>query len=126
MQCLKIISDNLYMGELKKPWKIFYKTFGNTKSEEERWIVDVDKQDDIDDKEYLSQIAYVIELCSSGFEKNIITTIPTKSGFHIITHPFNVKEYNDKMDVFSKNEWHDNVDVPEIKKNHISLLYENL
>ena len=126
LQCLKIISDNLYMGELKKPWKIFYKAFGNTKSEEQRWIVDVDKQDDIDDKEYLSQIAYVIESCSSGFEKNVITTIPTKSGFHIITHPFNVKEYNDKMDVFAKNEWHDNVDVPEIKKNHISLLYENL
>ena len=126
LQCLKIISDNMYMGELKKPWKIFYKAFGNTKSEEQRWIVDVDKQDDIDDKEYLSQIACVIESCSSGFEKNVITTIPTKSGFHIITHPFNVKEYNDKMDAFAKNEWHYNVDIPEIKKNHISLLYENL
>ena len=113
------------MGELKKPWKIFYKAFGNTKSEEQRWIVDVDRQDDIDDKEYLSQITYVIESCSSGFDKNVITTIPTKSGFHIITHPFNVKEYNDKMDAFAKNEWHDNVDIPEIKKNHISLLYEN-
>ena len=126
LQCLKIISDNLCMGELKKPWKTFYKAFGSTKADEQRWIVDVDKQDDIDDKEYLSKIAQVIESCDSGFEKNIITTIPTKSGYHIITHPFNVKEYEDKMEALVKNEWHDNVDIPEIKKNHVSLLFENL
>ena len=126
LQCLKIIADNLAMGELKKPWKIFYKAFGTTVAPEQRWVVDIDKQDDIDDKEYINQIIYVIESCQSGHDKNVITIVPTKSGCHLITHPFNLKEYNDKMTTIQHNEWEDNIDIPEIKKNHLTLLYENL
>lgn len=52
--------------------------------------------------------------------------IPTKSGVHLITHPFNLKEYMDKMDELVKNVWEDNVDIPDIKENHLTLLYENI
>lgn len=118
LQCLKIISDNLCMGELKKPWKIFYKAFGNTKSDEQRWLVDVDSKD----VDYLSTIREIIDECQSGYETNIITQIETKSGVHLITHPFNVKQYKDLFEQYYPVV----TDVPEIKKNHITILYENL
>ena len=114
------------MGELKKPWKIFYKAFGNTKAEQQRWVIDIDLQDDIDNNEYISRIVEVVNNCQYSHEHNLIKTIKTKSGYHLITHPFNVKEYNDKMEFLQRTIWGDNVDIPDIKKNHLTLLYENL
>ena len=118
LQCLKIISDNLCMGELKKPWKIFYKAFGNTKSDEQRWLVDIDSKD-ID---YVGTICEIVNDCQSGFEQNVIQMIDTKSGVHLITHPFNIKQFKDTFEMYYPVV----TDVPEIKKNHITLLYENL
>lgn len=118
LQCLKIISDNLCMGELKKPWKIFYKAFGNTKSDEQRWLVDVDSKD----TDYLNTIKEIVNDCQSGYEINVIQEIETKSGVHLITHPFNVKQYKDLFEQYYPVV----TDIPEIKKNHITLLYENL
>jgi hypothetical protein len=122
LQSLKIIADNLAMGELKKPLKIFYKAFGTTVAQEQRWIVDVDWQDEVDNDEYISQVKHIIESCQSGYDKNVICEVPTKSGVHLITHPFNMKEYRDAMEKYAG----DDIDVPEIKKNHLTLLYENL
>ena len=117
LQCLKIISDNLCMGELKKPWKTFYKAFGSTVSKDQRWIVDVDTTN----REFINSVIYIIESCQSGYDKNVICEVPTKFGVHLITHPFNMKDYQDKLDAIDTE-----YEKPEIKKNHITLLYENL
>lgn len=113
LECLKIISDNLCMGELKKPWKTFYKAFGNTKAEEQRWIVDVDNPSIIID------VVRIIESCQSGYDTPIICTVPTKSGIHVITHPFNLAQYQKGLETYGIND-------AEVKKNHITLLYEDL
>lgn len=117
LTCLKIISDNLCMGELKKPWKTFYRAFGTTKADEQRWVIDIDE----DAINYTDGIVHIINLCQSGYSHNVIGVVPTKSGIHLITHPFNVKEYQDKF-----KELNADVEIPDIKKNHITLLYENL
>ena len=89
------------------------------------WIIDVDKEDadnyslnapmTVDDLvEYYIKI---IESCEP--RKKIVTVIPTKSGKHIITHPFNIIEFgaraprNKPIDAF-------------VKKNNNTLLYENI
>jgi uncharacterized protein (UPF0333 family) len=81
-------------------------------------IVDVDSKD----KCYLNTIKEIVNDCQSGFDKNVIQEIETKSGVHLITHPFNIKQYKDLFDQYYPFV----TDVPEIKKNHITLLYENL
>ena len=45
--------------------------------------------------------------------------MPTKSGLHLITKGFNLQEFNYNCD----NELGYEIDV---KKNHLTLLYENL
>ena len=45
-----------------------------------------------------------------------------KSGYHIITLPFDKIEFCHKW----FNEYGDTKDVPEIKKNSLTLLYENI
>ena len=58
-------------------------------------------------------------MCESGYDDPIVTIIPTRTGVHIITHPFNMKRFKDICDALS-------ITPPDIKKNHITLLYENL
>ena len=51
--------------------------------------------------------------------KNIVAVIPTKSGKHIITHPFDASEFYLKIGELAK------LDSNLIKKNDVTLLYEN-
>ena len=109
---------NVLNNEYKKPWRVLDHVFGKLKaSNESRWIVDVD--DCEPNSIYLKAIENIINECDSGFEKNCILEVKTKSGMHIITHPFNLQQFNDLCNI-------NNCGVPDVKKDHITLLYENL
>lgn len=89
------------------------------------WIIDVDKEDvnhyslgsPITVDELVEDYIKIVESCEP--KKKIVTVIPTKSGKHIITHPFNIKQFEARaphcksMDAF-------------VKKNNLTLLYENI
>lgn len=89
------------------------------------WIIDVDKEDadhyslgtPITVDELVEDYIKIIESCEP--KKKIVTVIPTKSGKHIITHPFNIIQFGNRaprsksIDAF-------------VKKNHLTLLYENI
>ena len=51
-------------------------------------------------------------------------TMPTRSGTHTITRPFNLKQFKDGFWEAITAQY--NIDVPDVKKNHLTLLYENL
>ena len=103
--------------EFKKPWRLCDSVNGELDGPEKRWILDIDDIDMNDDR--LKKYSNIIESCESKFEKIIVICLPTKSGIHIITHPFNSEKFKN---ICIEN----NLDVPDIKKNHITLLYENL
>ena len=67
---------------------------------------------------YLKIIKDVINSCKPDGDK-IITEFPTKSGVHIITRPFDRKQFTELCKEYDIN------DV-DIKKNHLTLLYENV
>ena len=85
---------------------------------EKRWVVDIDDCK-LEDK-ILDDVTKIINSCVSSYNgNNVVCYIPTKSGVHIITHPFNLKQFYDECD-------NEHLDRFEVKKNHITLLYENL
>jgi len=94
------------------------------------WIVDVDKEDadkynlSVDD--LVDNYINVIESCKP--KKKIITVIPTKTGKHIITHPFNTAEFiMELMNLTSCNKTDKITSIDDIiKKNNNTLLYENI
>ena len=51
--------------------------------------------------------------------KQIVTVIPTKTGKHIVCHPFNTVEFSNKACGATCTEG-------LIKKNNFTLLYENI
>ena len=86
---LKYLAQRAYEGDFKKIWKAWNTCAGEIKGEEPRWVVDIDDNnikwnhvmDDIDTLEPYS------------IDTKYITNIPTKSGWHIITTPFNLQQF---------------------------------
>ena len=114
---LERYANNIVISEYKKPWKTFSSVCGGLDGKEKRWIIDVDDCDGFND--YVEKIKKAIHLCESAYNDPIVIIIPTKSGCHIITHPFNMKRFKDICDTL-------NITQPDIKQNHITLLYENI
>lgn len=78
------------------------------------WIVDIDKED----LDMVDIIKNFINECEPKTEK-IIFEIPTKSGLHLITKAFNLQDFNGKCITYMEK-------IIDVKKNHLTLLYENL
>lgn len=101
------------------------------------WILDCD-----DISPSSQEIAALVDMansCKSQFERNVIDVFPTRSGSHIITRPFDVKEFSSKIeanpsvlsslkefDITKGGELIDWLNNSLIHKNHVTLLYENL
>lgn len=83
------------------------------------WIVDVDN---VGSTHPLNPLKTYINSMKSGHEKNVIYTMPTKSGIHLICHPFNLQQFNEEWNEYMAGLYED----PDVKKNHLTLLYENL
>ena len=114
---LERYAHNIVISEYRKPWKDFSSVCGGLDGKEKRWIIDVDDCEGFID--YVKKIKEAINMCESAYDDPIVTIMPTKSGCHIITHPFNIKRFKNLCNAL-------NIIPPEIKQNHITLLYENI
>jgi hypothetical protein len=88
---------------------LFDSVVGQIKTNEKRWVIDIDNVS-IDgfshDKYYISMREYINELQLEAGKEQVMTFIKTKSGFHIITQPFNVMKFKEKypdVDIQKKN-----------------------
>jgi hypothetical protein len=115
-------AEMVALEESKKPWRFCDSVNGSLSGKEKRWVVDIDDvyPDMIDIK--LLAIYDAIRSCKSKWDNPIVAEIPTKTGCHLITHPFNTYEFEKEC----QKRIEDIKEVPCIKKNHITLLYENL
>lgn len=83
------------------------------------WIIDVDKDDSFDKSVDELTDLYIKTIESCKPYKKIVAVIPTKSGKHIITHPFDSSDFYLKIGDLVK------LGSNLIKKNDVTLLYEN-
>jgi hypothetical protein len=89
---------------------LFDSVVGQIKTQEKRWIVDVDMKSE----EALLKIIKLVNKCRPEGNK-IYSTIPTKNGYHVITGRFDVMQFNKIMSLQG--------DVPDIQKKNPTLLY---
>jgi len=81
---------------------LFDSVVGQIKTYEKRWIVDVDSKDT---KELL-KVKLAIDSCPPFGKDKIISEIPTKNGYHLITERFDVMEFKKhfpELDLQKKN-----------------------
>lgn len=116
-------ADRIAHGTFDKPQSVFESCTGKfVDRSSQLWIIDVDKEDaDLHCMSIDELVAYYIEIIEKECapRKQIVTVIPTKTGKHIICHPFNVVEFSNKACGATCTEG-------LIKKNDLTLLYENI
>ena len=122
--CAFRFNQNILNNEYKKPWRVIDHVFGKiTAKNADTWIIDVD---DIDlnkeeDNLFIENLKHLINRCQSKYNPVIIGGLPTRSGLHILTRPFNMNEYKKYWEQLNTDR-----EFSDIKKNHITLLYENI
>ena len=89
---------------------LFDSVVGQIKTQEKRWIIDIDTKDEI----VVHRTAHIINSIRPDGDK-IINCIPTKNGYHLITSRFDVLEFNKRMS--------EHGEVPDIQKKNPTLLY---
>ena len=115
---IKYLAQRAYEGDFKKIWKSWNTCAGEIKGEKPRWVVDIDNNSNsypIKDKLYNIE-TFIDKICEPRDVyphrgAKVIINIPTKSGYHLITTPFNLQQF--------KEEYPD-IDV---HKNNPTLLY---
>lgn len=101
MEMIKTIIDRVQSGQSNQK-NVFDSVVGQLKTNEKLWIVDIDTKDIIE----IGQICHVINKICRPICNKIITTVPTKSGVHLITNRFDVmefKKYYPEIDIQKKN-----------------------
>jgi hypothetical protein len=111
---------------------LFDSVVGQIKTQEKRWIVDVDMKDenalmrimrlinnsckplDIVNETHLHKSDGSVEV-TYDYDPKVIKVIPTKNGYHLITKRFDVISFNKIMSLQG--------DVPDIQKKNPTLLY---
>lgn len=115
MQCISDMAMRAKDGDFKKIYKCWNTVVGYIKSDKPHWIIDVDGPTDGHISEFIEYecdpIKYHIECQNKVYDFKIYDYIPTKNGYHIITKPFNLKQFKDK---------YPNIDV---HKNNPTILY---
>lgn len=106
---LKYLAERAYIGDYKKIWKSWNTCAGEIKGEEPRWIVDLD---DVTDLTTINLLKYFLTTLEPVGEK-VKAVIQTKSGYHLITTSFNIKQ-------FKSTPLGENIDV---HKNNPTILY---
>lgn len=103
MQCIADMAVRAKDGDFKKIYKTWNTVTGAIKSRYPHWIVDIDEHN----SQLVTDVTnYINSLPPATQTNKIITYIPTKSGTHIITTPFNIMEFNNKypdIDVHKNN-----------------------
>lgn len=100
LEMLSLLAQRIKNG-VQNQKGLFDSVVGQIKTQEKRWIVDVDTKD----KGFLRDITMDLMYVSPVGDK-VEKVIPTKNGFHLITKKFNVLQFKDKypeVDIVKKN-----------------------
>jgi hypothetical protein len=103
------LAQRIQDGNLKQHG-LFDSVVGQVKTQEKRWIVDIDTKDDVT----VHRIAHIVDGLRPEGPK-IEAVIPTKNGYHFITKRFDVLGFNKKLSEYGE--------VPDIQKKNPTLLY---
>ena len=100
MNMITEIVTRIQSGQINQK-NVFDSVVGQIKTQEKRWIVDID----VKDFDYITELAdYIDTLRPEGPKVEVV--IPTKSGVHLITKRFDVLEFKKKypeIDIQKKN-----------------------
>jgi len=113
MNMITEIVTRIQSGQINQK-NVFDSVVGQLKTQEKRWIIDIDSHS-ISEKNRVINIIERVRPTDKG--SKIEAVIPTKNGIHLITKRFDVKDFTDQMAERPGK------DLPDIQKKNPTLLY---
>lgn len=119
MLAMKELAGRVMDDNFKGAYHIFDSAAGQCgATRDKKWIVDMDEKDaEFDFVNYVGILTKCIDKCLPEGNK-VLETIPTLNGVHLITSPFNINEFREKLEERG-------IHCPDIHKNNPTLLYYN-
>lgn len=124
MNTIAEMSRRASLDDFRRPYAVFESCSGKfVDKDDKHWVVDVDDpfiHGSCMDGNKLWDLKDTIHICKPLGDK-VELTMPTRNGVHLITKPFDIQQFTELCEKGFR--W---IPRPEIKKNHLTLLYEEL
>jgi hypothetical protein len=118
---LKITTDYIIQGDFKAVKNAYSTACGSHHSEKnKRWVVDID-ENALHLKYDIRRIIAELHEEIKGNNYKILEEVPTRSGIHIITNPFNMQKFREIMLAKGKIDY--NYVGIDVHKNSPTILY---
>lgn len=118
------ISQEHYKAGLDKLITSAGSMSGMVENKSKKWIIDLDSKDE----KYKQEIIRIINSkdmlrgYNDGDNDRIIGIIPSKSGYHLVSNPFDINQFLEILKIESIYE-DNHLTIPEIKKEGLTNLY---
>ena len=123
LQTLRKIADLVIQGDYRAVKNAYSSVYGTYHSEsEKRWVVDIDS-DVIHLKDEVRQVIENLQREIKGHNYRILAEVPTRSGVHLITNPFNMHLFR-KIMAERANPAEDGYLKIDVQKNSPTILYD--
>lgn len=104
---LKKLADNLHTGNIVNPWHVYNSACGELMSRRKSWVIDIDTKDVCTKYEVLEELDWIwasthpdsieyLDKCHRDMVY-LFAEIPTMNGCHLITKPFNLQKFKEKI-----------------------------
>lgn len=117
MLAMKELAGRVMDDNFKGAYNIFDSAAGQCgATRDKKWIVNLDEKDaEFDFVDYVGILTKCIDKCEPN-KQHVLEKITTLNGCHLITSPFNINEFREKLE-------EQGLHCPDIHKNNPTLLY---
>lgn len=123
MNTLAEMARRAALDDFRRPYAVFGSCSGKDVGKDDKyWVVDIDDCP-FNTLPHVKKRRLIIETvnsCEPAGQK-MEMMLPTRTGAHLITRPFNLEQFNRLCKENPEIE-----EIPDVKKNHLTLLFEDL
>ena len=122
MNTIAEMSRRAALDDFLRPYAVFKNCSGKfVDKDDKHWVVDVDDCSLYEENQITPKWKFIAQDINRFLPESdkIELVLPTRSGVHLVTKPFNSRQ----LEYYYTSK---GFEIPEIKKNHLTLLYEEL
>ena len=123
MNTLAEMARRAALDDFRRPYAVFESCSGKDLGKDDKfWVVDIDdcQFNTLSHVKKRRLIIETVNSCEPAGQK-MEMMLPTRTGVHLITRPFNLEQFNRLCKENPEIE-----EIPDVKKNHLTLLFEDL
>ena len=116
LHMLSALAERIEKGDFFNLNSLFPSCCGRYAKGDTLWIIDLDREGKENFDSFVNTVREVIPKVRGSEGERVVLEVPTPNGLHLISRPFDIKEFNNIM-------YELKIDAPDIHKNNPTVLY---